>query len=619
PGLDVEGGIPPGDMPLKGRAAEGQLPYRRLGLTPLHVAAAENHEALLRLLLARRADPNRTDYRGCPPLLKAAERGSRDLVVALLESRANLWSTDRARKFTALHSAAKAGNLPALEALLLAAAGDPSAATGAPPLVNLLDRWNRAPLHWAVVNAHSCCAERLVRGGATVRGGAVERGKLRVFAAEAGAGGVASGTGPRRRSRQEAALEDPWELATQRYGEGGGRFGDILGPTPRRACYLQRLMRWRALASVLLCSVRQASGGIFLHTLDPDGAFREVRCETLADCLREGVATPAMVLHRSWALEIEAALQRSRGHVAGLNASALLARQAQVRETLRRRVLRAAPPQEPPPLRLVRRYTDEDRGVEVSLILLEAWEGHDVPAAIFAPIGHRSSGSPSPGVLHIPGHLAASWRDPAEQEVMLGLVARGYVVLTFDTLSQGERQQYGRGNDLECGFTCEEDGGFASVGGKCSTAHDHFGKQLWLLGRSAAELFLRDAQRALDLLAAVPGVDPGRLGVVGCSGGGMLTAYLAAVDSRVAAACVACYFSTLGRELEHGTCSYDAEQILWKQVNLGIDKPDLLAARAPQPTLVMLTTHDCFPIRQRARGEVRGGGPSQKARRPRAF
>ncbi|CAE7355481.1 HMCN1, partial [Symbiodinium necroappetens] len=139
------------------------------------------------------------------------------------------------------------------------------------------------------------------------------------------------------------------------------------------------------------------------------------------------------------------------------------------------------------------------------------------------------------------------------------------------------------------GFLCQ-------VGPPCSTAHNHFGQQLWLLGLGAQDLFVRDAQRALDVLTELPFVDASRIGVVGCSGGGALSAYLGAIDPRVTAVAVACYFSTLGRELEIGTCNYDAEQILWKMALYGIDKPDLLRARAPKPTAVILTSHDCFPI-----------------------
>lgn len=60
--------------------------------------------------------------------------------------------------------------------------------------------------------------------------------------------------------------------------------------------------------------------------------------------------------------------------------------------------------------------------------------------------------------------------------------------------------------------------GRSEEGPPCSKAHDHFGEQLWLLGHGAEELFLRDAQRALDILLELPFVDTKRVGAVGCSG-----------------------------------------------------------------------------------------------------
>eukprot|EP00931_Biecheleriopsis_adriatica_P086102 TRINITY_DN60828_c0_g1_i1.p1 TRINITY_DN60828_c0_g1~~TRINITY_DN60828_c0_g1_i1.p1 ORF type:complete len:834 (+),score=172.81 TRINITY_DN60828_c0_g1_i1:216-2504(+) len=312
-----------------------------------------------------------------------------------------------------------------------------------------------------------------------------------------------------------------------------------------------------------------------------------------------------MLLHRTWAVQIEEALQRRASLLPGSgNTSALLSRQTQVRNTLRR-LFNSSKPMAAPRTRLVRRFQDEDRGVDVYMLLFESWEGQAVPAVIFTPQG-ISTKQRLPAVLHLPGHLAGALRDPEEQKISLGLAQRGYVVMSFDPLSQGERQQYGdEGEDIECRARSQDEDpdsdpsktpSCSAAGPACSFAHNHFGKQLWLLGRGAEELFVRDAQIALDVLQDLPWVDPDRIGAVGCSGGGMLTAYLGAVDPRVEAAAVACYFSTLGRELESGTCNYDAEQILWNMAKFGIDKPDMLVARAPKPTAVLLTSHDCFPF-----------------------
>eukprot|EP00971_Amphidinium_carterae_P293527 5827509-Amphidinium_carterae.1 len=96
-------------------------------------------------------------------------------------------------------------------------------------------------------------------------------------------------------------------------------------------------------------------------------------------------------------------------------------------------------------------------------------------------------------------------------------------------------------------------------------------------------------------------------GVVGCSGGGMLTAYLAAVDERVQAASIACYFSTQTAELASGSCNYDAEQILWRQATLNVDKPDLLVSRAPKPTQVPTSSTTCFSCDGNPQQHVGGG------------
>jgi len=244
--VEVDGEVPASVTPLKGAAATGLLPHQRLGLTPLHLAVAEGHEAVIRILLAQRADPGRADYRGCPPLHKAAERGSRTVVEELLGARASLWEVDRARRFTALHAAAKAGNLSTIESLLEASLGERSdrnakgfasilceeAVGGAegvdgPVYVNLLDRWNRTALHWTVLNAHPCCAERLVSAGATIEGTAVQCGRHLLFAPQKKDGPAAAATGRAKRARK-VSLEDPWALALERFGEDGGHFREIL-------------------------------------------------------------------------------------------------------------------------------------------------------------------------------------------------------------------------------------------------------------------------------------------------------------------------------------------------------------------------------------------------------
>ena len=78
-----------------------------------------------------------------------------------------------------------------------------------------------------------------------------------------------------------------------------------------------------------------------------------------------------------------------------------------------------------------------------------------------------------------------------------------------------------------------------------STAdHEYIGRQLLLNGVGLMSFWLHDETVSLDLLASLPNVDSKRLGVVGCSGGGTQSSYLAAMDPRVSAVSMACYMST---------------------------------------------------------------------------
>ena len=103
------------------------------------------------------------------------------------------------------------------------------------------------------------------------------------------------------------------------------------------------------------------------------------------------------------------------------------------------------------------------------------------------------------------------------------------------------------------------------------------GNALYPLGTNLARYRIWDGIRGLDYLASLPEVDAQRLGCVGNSGGGTLTAYIAALDDRVKAAAIGCYITTLPRRMGNriqADPDADPEQDIAGFVSAGIDGQD---------------------------------------------
>ncbi len=115
------------------------------------------------------------------------------------------------------------------------------------------------------------------------------------------------------------------------------------------------------------------------------------------------------------------------------------------------------------------------------------------------------------------------------------------------------------------------------------------------MGRSSGHYFAWDGIRAIDYLLTRPEVDAQRIGITGISGGGTQTAYISALDERLAAAAPTCYITSMHLLLE-SLGPQDGEQNLLGGVLAGLDHADYLAVQAPRPILVMANTRDYFSI-----------------------
>ena len=251
-------------------------------------------------------------------------------------------------------------------------------------------------------------------------------------------------------------------------------------------------------------------------------------------------------------------------------------RQAEIKQTLHQLV---GPFPERTPLNPRVMGTLEREQFRVEKILYESQPGYYVTAALFIP---RLIEQPAPGILFCSGHTSEGFRSEVYQTMILNLVHKGFVVLAFDPVGQGERQVH---------FS---DTGEPFPGGP-THQHSYPGAQQFILGQSPARSMIWDGIRGIDYLVSRPEVDPDRIGVTGRSGGGTQTAYIAAFDERVVAAAPEAYIAGFSR-LMNSRGPQDAEQNFFHGIRAGIDHADLLAVRAPRPTLIISTTRDFFSI-----------------------
>lgn len=207
-------------------------------------------------------------------------------------------------------------------------------------------------------------------------------------------------------------------------------------------------------------------------------------------------------------------------------------------------------------------------------VIFESLPHYYVTANLYLP----PSPGPHPAVLLSSGHSQGGKTE--NHRIAASLASKGFVALTYDPLGLGERKQT---YDPRIG---------QSMAGCCTNEHLHAGAQLRLIGESVARYFIFDAMRALDYLTSRPEVDAARLGAAGCSGGGNITTFLAALDPRVQAAAPACYLNSL-RVLFAGP-NPDSEMSLPLFLAAGLDHGDFLAAVAPKPWLILATEGDFF-------------------------
>jgi cephalosporin-C deacetylase-like acetyl esterase len=233
------------------------------------------------------------------------------------------------------------------------------------------------------------------------------------------------------------------------------------------------------------------------------------------------------------------------------------------------------------PLRAKITGTVDRPGYTIEKLVYQSLPHFYVTADVYVP---KNAHKPYPAVLGVAGHSPDGKEFSNYQTVWISLVKRGFLVLAIDPLGQGERIQH---------LDPKTQRPFLRPGGTMDHMTD--GLPALLTGTDIARYFIWDGIRGIDYLESRPDVDKSRIATAGNSGGGTQSAYIAAMDQRVAAAVISCYLNS-GKAIWDGPGPQDSEQVFTNFLADHLDFGDFLIAIAPRAALEETATHDFFPI-----------------------
>jgi dienelactone hydrolase len=225
-------------------------------------------------------------------------------------------------------------------------------------------------------------------------------------------------------------------------------------------------------------------------------------------------------------------------------------------------------------------------GFHIEKLIFESLPGIYVTALLYVPDDANSGEhTKHPAILVPAGHAE---NGKAHYQVLCQrLVQRGYVVISWDPVGQGERSQFW---DAKAG---------KSRYNRICAEHAVLGNLAYLADTNLARWEIWDGLRAFDYLLTRPEVDPERINITGTSGGGFQAMHIAALEPRIKVAAISCYITSLPMRIHNRIFKdpdSDPEQDLYGMISNGVDNAGLLLLMYPRPVFVAAATLDFFPI-----------------------
>jgi dienelactone hydrolase len=228
----------------------------------------------------------------------------------------------------------------------------------------------------------------------------------------------------------------------------------------------------------------------------------------------------------------------------------------------------------------------EMAGFHIEKLIFESLPGVHVTALLYVPNeSNAGKATKHPAILVPAGHAADG--KAHYQALCQRLVQRGYVVLAWDPVGQGERSQFwdAKSGKSRYNLICAE--------------HAVLGNLAYLAGTNLARWEIWDGLRAFDYLLTRPEVDVDRINITGTSGGGFQAMHIAALEPRIRVAAISCYITSLPMRVHNRIFKdpdSDPEQDLFGMISNEVDNAGLLLLMYPRPVFVAAAVLDFFPI-----------------------
>lgn len=223
----------------------------------------------------------------------------------------------------------------------------------------------------------------------------------------------------------------------------------------------------------------------------------------------------------------------------------------------------------------------QKEGFRMEHIVFQSQPEFYVSSTLFIP--DNLSGK-NPAIIYCSGHTFQSYREATYQHVILNLVNKGFIVLAFDPVGQGERLEYFDPETITSSF-----------GNATNKQHIYPGVQGFIAGTTQAMHMICDGIRAVDYLLSRQEVDPERIGIrvgQGAEPKFLILPLLMSVFMpwlwKITSPTLRDDYLPMVLRMQNKFFLHGIAQVL--------DHPDLLLVRAPKPTLMITTSRDIFNI-----------------------